>query len=75
MIVVAADTRAGFAHGPERVLFEGRYKLDGLDSRNYDVTSDGQLFLMLRHTNEAASEPLHVVTNWFGEVRQLTSGQ
>jgi hypothetical protein len=37
----------------------------------YDVTADGQRFLVATPTDEAVSAPVTVVLNWFGELRRL----
>jgi hypothetical protein len=33
-------------------------------SRQYDVTSDGQRFLMRQHVADATDAPITVVVNW-----------
>ena len=54
------------------MLFEERFEVDpfGQDSRNYDVTSDGQRFVMI-HREENEESQLHIVLNWFQELRRL----
>jgi hypothetical protein len=56
-------------------LIEGRYFRggEGTTVRQYDVSADGQRFLMMkneaRETDVAPS--INVVQNWFGELRRL----
>ena len=56
-------------------LIEGRYSrgVGGTTVRQYDVSADGQRFLMMkeeaRETDLAPS--INVVQNWFGELRRL----
>jgi hypothetical protein len=59
-----------FTMGRPRLLFEGPYVLVGQGS--YDVSSDGQRFLVLEPV-EKELEPLthlNVVLNWFEDVKQ-----
>jgi hypothetical protein len=62
------------AGAPTR-LIEGRYSrgVGGTTVRQYDVSADGQRFLMMkdeaRETDVAPS--INVVQNWFGELRRL----
>ena len=51
---------------PPRVLFEQRYAYGaGITIANYDVTRDGQRFVMIK--NESTAGRLNVVLNWFEE--------
>jgi len=56
-----------------RLLFEGNYlNIDGVE---YDVSSDGQRFLLLKPIEETSSRTqLNVVTNWFEELKRRVSG-
>ena len=53
------------------MLFEGRYEPTPLTFPNYDVSPDGQRFLMLK-SNEQAVAPtqINVVLNWFEELKR-----
>ena len=53
-------------------LLEGPFDLAPPFGRNYDVTSDGERFLMMM-PSEPDSEPtqIHVVLNWFEELERL----
>jgi hypothetical protein len=55
-----------------RVLFEGQYVPSPASLPNYDVTPDGQRFLMLKPVEQAqaASTQINVVLNWFEELKQ-----
>jgi serine/threonine-protein kinase len=52
-----------------RQLFEQRYAFLTITVPNYDVSSDGQRFLMVK--DESGSGRLNVVLNWFAELRRL----
>ena len=56
-----------------RLLFEGNYlNISGVD---YDVSPDGQRFLLLKPIKESSSRTqLNVVTNWFEELRHKVTG-
>ena len=50
MMAVNIATHPGFAAAKLRVLFEQQYLLTPTTSPNYDVSPDGQRFLMLKPT-------------------------
>jgi len=68
IIAVEIKTQPAFSAGTPRTLFEGRYS-SFVHRRNYDVTSDGQRFLMLQSADPAATQ-INVVLNWFEELKQ-----
>jgi eukaryotic-like serine/threonine-protein kinase len=70
MMAVDITTQPGFAPGKPRMLFEGRYELSPVQLANYDVSPDGQRFLMLKPTEKAAPTQINVVLNWFEELKQ-----
>jgi serine/threonine protein kinase/Tol biopolymer transport system component len=72
MMAVDISTQPSFAAGKPRVLFEGPYSPTPLTTPNYDVSPDGQRFLMLKPTEqgEAARTQINVVLNWFEELKQ-----
>jgi serine/threonine-protein kinase len=71
MMAVDIATHPSFAAGKPRVLFEGRYEPSPATSPNYDVSPDGQRFLMLKSA-EAGEAPtqINVVLNWFEELKR-----
>jgi serine/threonine-protein kinase len=72
MMAVEITTRPGFTAGKPRVLFEGEYVPTPLTFPNYDVSPDGQRFLMLKPAEaiEAAPTQINVVLNWFEELKR-----
>jgi Tol biopolymer transport system component/predicted Ser/Thr protein kinase len=71
MIAVDIATEPGFTAGKPRILFEGRYELAPIPIANYDVSPDGQRFLMLKpNEQETAPTQINVVLNWFEELKQ-----
>ncbi len=71
MMAVEITMQPGFAAGKPRVLFEGQYGPSVATFPNYDVTPDGQRFLMLKAAEaEQAPTQINVVLNWFEELRR-----
>jgi Tol biopolymer transport system component len=72
MMSVDIATQPGFAAGNPRMLFEGLYQETSATSANYDVSRDGQRFLMLKPVEgtEAALTQINVVLNWSEELKR-----
>jgi serine/threonine-protein kinase len=80
MMVVDVTAGDALTLSKPRVLWEGRYMagvgsscgMAGPTSANYDVTADGQRFLMIEDTSETAEcRLLRVVANWSTELRNI----
>jgi len=75
MMAVDISTQPGFDAGKPRQLFEGRYLMNsaGEASADYDVSADGQRFLMLKpaQQEQAAPTQINVVLNWTEELKRL----
>ena len=73
LLRVPVGSENTFAPGAPEVLFEGRWNVAS-EGRQYDVSNDGQRFLMIRigAAGDDASTPneLVVVQNWFEELRE-----
>jgi hypothetical protein len=69
-MAVEITTQSGFTHGTPRRLFEGLYLKGTFHA--YDVSPDGQHFLMIKPSEEAQTVPsqINVVLNWFEELKQ-----
>ena len=72
MMVVSVETQPPFKAEPPRILFEGFYSDVWFDlTSNYDISPDGQRFIIVRQSgNENALTPIHVVLNWFEELKR-----
>ena len=68
MMAVPITTQPGFSAGTPKVLFEGHYATYQ-SSPNYDVTPDGQRFLLTKTGEQGAGE-ISVVVNWLEELKQ-----
>jgi len=45
-------------------LFDGHFDSGVAGNPNYDVSSDGERFLMIRRSEEAIPNTINVVLNW-----------
>lgn len=69
MMAVTVDPASGQLGTPAE-LFHGDFENDG-NVGTYDVTTDGERFLMLRRATGAEPRQVIIVTNWFKELRRL----
>jgi Tol biopolymer transport system component len=71
MMAVDITTQPAFLAGKPKVLFEGPYVPPSPNNSYYDVSADGQRFLMLKPTEQAqAATQIVVVQNFFEELKQ-----
>ena len=72
VMAVPITTTPRFSAGTPRVLFEGPLRIEG-PFRGYDVTPDGQRFLMVREVPQqpARVSQLVLVQNWLEELKRL----
>jgi serine/threonine-protein kinase len=77
MMVVAVSTSPQFKAGAPRMLWEADYShgtgsscgMPGVASSNYDVSADGERFLMVREEPTPPSSRIVVVLNWTEELK------
>ncbi|MCZ6768011.1 MAG: protein kinase [Acidobacteria bacterium] len=69
MMAVDIITEPAFASGKAKLLFEGKYTAFGPRAA-YDVTPDGQRFLMIKESEQQVTH-INVVLNWFEELKRL----
>jgi len=71
MMAVEIATQPGLTVGKPRMLFEGQYQPTPATFPNYDVSPDGQRFLMLKPSEQEQAAPtqINVVLNWFEELK------
>ena len=77
----AAATAPTFSAGTPKMLFQGTHVnsvlwYDDWDHATWDISPDGQRFLMMKETGLAASgvvrpRKINVVLNWFEELKRL----
>ncbi len=68
MMSVDVTTEPAFTQGKPELLFEGQYLTLG-PRAEYDVTPDGQRFLMIKSEQQVTQ--INVVLNWFEELKRL----
>ena len=70
LMSVPVRTQPEFSAGRPELLFEGQYDLEpfGADVSNYDVSNDGQRFIMIGNAEQ--SQQINVVLNWFDELER-----
>ena len=77
MTEVEVETEPTLRVSRPEVLFEGRYAVGSDGGRNYDVSADGQRFVMIADEQEGDGEAapsnatLIVVEHWFEELKRL----
>ena len=71
-MAVDVDAKSGFSSGKPRMLFDGPYQPSG-GYPFYDVSADGQRFLMLKpvESQTSAQTQINVALNWFEELKRL----
>jgi Tol biopolymer transport system component len=70
VMAVAYTSTPTFTPSPPRLLFEGRYEAHPRREGVYDVSADGQRFLMIRTAGQQGGiNQLNVVLNWGEELK------
>ena len=70
LIAVPIQTEPTFSAGRPTPLFEKAYVSGGIAAiPHYDISPDGQRFLMVKQ--EQGESQIHVVLNWFEELKRL----
>ncbi len=69
MLAVLVKTVPTFTAGKATLLFERKYVTSNRSSASYDVSLDGQRFLMVKE--EGRGSEINVVLNWFEELKRL----
>jgi hypothetical protein len=71
MMAVDVNTQGVFSAGKPKLLFEGPYVPTPRSFPDYDVSPDGQRFLMLKVNERAQSlAQINIVLNWPEELKQ-----
>jgi serine/threonine-protein kinase len=78
MMAVPVQMGATFVAGTLQRLFDGTFFV-GANGRTYDVTPDGQHFVMIKDqptpANPAGPSQFVIVNNWFDELKRLAPGK
>jgi len=71
MYAVEVQQKDTFVAGSPHVLFSGDYQSLARGDADYDVSPDGQHFLMLAREKEQKPPPVILVTNWYEELKRI----
>ena len=67
MAVRVTGSGANLQAAQPLTLFDGRFAKGSIDAANYDVTPDGQRFLMVQSDEQSSGSTMfHVLTQWVG---------
>ena len=69
-MVVDITASSTFTAGTPRLLFSGAFLTQGGPGPNYDVSTDGQRFLMVQAAGSQATRQINVVLNWTEELKK-----
>jgi len=78
MMAATVATKPAFAAAKPKLLFEGQYETASYRFLpNYDVSSDGQRFLMIKTSEQgSASTQINIVLNWLEDLkRRVPTGE
>ncbi len=72
MMTVAVTASASFEAGSPVALFQThrRQPVSAEDVFSYDVSGDGQRFLIITKVDEANAAPLSILLNWASEMEK-----
>lgn len=84
MMVVSVATQPKLTLSKPRVLWNGKYTQGtstmcggpGATATNYDVTADGERFVMIQEkTEDAVARQINVVLGWAEELKRAATGE
>ncbi len=72
LMVVSFETEPEFSARSPSLLFETATLVGwGYGSPNFDITADGQRFVMIKPTPQPPPKQINVVLNWFEDLKRL----
>ena len=73
MMVVEVQSEPAFTSEGPQLVFEVPYLTNQFGTSNYDISPDGQRFLMIKAAEEEEGQQgqINVVQNWFEELKRL----
>ena len=74
MMSVPVELGSSLTLGTPQVLFRGNYHAPYDRGQFYDVSPDGQKFLMIRESSESEVGQIIIVQNWFEEITRVVPG-
>ena len=70
-MAVGVQTEPSFAPGNAEEVFAGYFTPGNAPSRTYDISPDGERFLMIKESAGGDSTEFVVIINWFEELKRL----
>ena len=70
LMAVNVSTTQGFRADTPRKVFEGPYVINSFFGQSYDVSPDGKRFVMVKIDPVKSPKEIHVVLNWFEELKR-----
>ena len=71
MMAVDVSSQPNFSVGKAKMLFRGTYLRTPFTYPQYDVSPDGQRFLMIKPTEQSSSlNQIVIVQDWFEELKR-----
>ena len=72
MLVARVESDPTFSTRPPELLFEAGYALEISGRPNYDISPDGQQFVMVKMASESAGESaqINIIQSWFEELKE-----
>ena len=68
-MAVSIKTKPSLTPGMPSIMFEGKFNRGYPYGRNYDITPDGQRFLMIREEEiETEATQINIIHNWSQEL-------
>ena len=76
-MVVGVQSEPAFTSGRPQLVFEVPYLTNQFGTSNYDISPDGQRFLMIKVPEEEERQQgqINVVQNWFEELKRLVPSE
>ena len=71
MMVVEVQSEPAFTSEGPQLVFEVPYLTNQFGTSNYDISPDGQRFLMLKEDTAQEQAQINVILNWFEELKRL----
>ena len=71
LMAVSVESGSSFSAGAPEMLFQGSYPAPNAGRGLYDVSPDGQRFLMIKGDERSTAQNLTVVLNWHEELKRL----
>ena len=70
-IQVSILTEPAVQVGSPELLFEGRFREGLYWGRNYDISPQGDFFILIEEGETQPATQINVVVNWFEELKRL----